>query len=420
MLSFRPVILLSFAALLLGTSISAQTVPTQPQQVVQQPFPHSPFQQSSIQQGTIQQQPIQAQPIKAPLFGTQGNTSVYQQNPYQQNPNLPQTTAQSVAPQMPTGAPIRVATANPSQPVAVQELPPGMNHMGHAAPANKIIPFFLNPTEQQELDQFLARWEKYSAGIKRYDVDFNVFMYDSTIPGAEPNKAYKVAFGYFKYIANPIRFVYVVEGEWQDKKQIKRDGEKNPNILAEKTIIDEKTVFQYDYRAKTMVQINVPPEMIGRGIADSPLPLIFGAKADELKQRFSMKIVSVPDQDDIIWLQARPLLLEDQQEFKELEIMLNKRTLNARGLKQMDINEKAYKVYDLNSPKINDRLTAVLQDIKDWFTPDVPRGWKHEEMNWIAQPSPAPMVSQPPIGNPQLPQSPSPSYRNEIPLYKAQ
>ena len=422
MFSFRSFVLFLFVASFLESAyVSAQTLsPAFPQttqpQTVQPQVLYPPMQQGAIQQQPIQTQPIQAQPIKAPPFGSQpfgsqGNPSVYQQ---------PQMAPPAAQPNV--GQPVRVATANSSysavpmqvaQPGAVQGPPPGMMHMGHSAPANRITPYLLNPTEQQELDVFLARWEKYSAGIKRYDVDFNMFIYDPTIPGAQPNVANKVTYGYFKYIASPTRFVYVIEGEWQSGKQVKRDGDKNPHIFAEKIIIDEKTVYKYDYTAKTKLQINVPPEMIGKGIADSPLPLIFGAKADELKRRFSMKIVPDPSRDDIIWLHARPLLIEDQQEFKELEILINKKDLTARGLKQWDINDKAYKVFELRSPKINDRLGNILDDVRSGlFSPISERGWKEEVVNWTAEPSATPVLPQPPVGQP-------PQYRNEMPLYQA-
>jgi TIGR03009 family protein len=289
-----------------------------------------------------------------------------------------------------------------------------MAHVGRAEPASRVVPFFLNPAEQQELDAFLARWEKYSAGINRYDISFNLFIYDPTIPGAQPNKAYKVAYGYFKYNANPRRFVYEIEGEWiGGNEQIKRDGDKNPQIFAEKVIIDEKSVHQYDYNAKTVRQINVPPELIGKGIADSPLPLIFGAKADDLKRRFSMKIENVSD--ELIRLYARPLLVEDQQEFRELEILLYRNNLTARALRQWENNGKTYKVFDLQTPTINAR-TNLIEDLKKWFTADVPRGWKRESMDWIA-PSP---VSPPPI--PAIPQAQvaNPQQHNEMPLYRVQ
>jgi len=461
MLSFRSLLLLSLALLFGGANVSAQTFPlqqqsAQPQQTVQQQ--QQRIQQVPLQQQPMQQQQIQAPPMQTPQFGTQGNPSIYSQNSAQ--PATQPGVGQMPVGQIPMGsnagqryaAPIdvnqsmRVATANSGvpagqsvplydpngvnrapqmvQPPAGQGIPQGMQHIGRAEPANRVIPFFLKPEEQRELDEFLVRWERYSTSINRYDVNFNLFIHNPEVAimnKMAPDQPLKTAFGYFKYIANPRRFVYAVEGEWQGGKQTKWDKDKNSFILAEKIIIDEKSVYQYDYPAKTVLQLNVPPELIGKGIADSPLPLIFGAKADDLKRRFSMKVerISVNQGNetvDMIRLYARPLYIEDQQEYKELEILLFEKNLMARGLKQWDINGSAFKIYDLRDPVINpkDRFSP-LEIIKEWFTADVPNGWKREERNWVA-PSPpppssiAPATTQPQFANPS----------NGTPLYRAQ
>jgi TIGR03009 family protein len=351
-------------------------------------------------------QPVQQQqPVLAPRYNPPpGGTSIYQNQP-----------------QVPTPAgqpPIRLAQGGQTlyTPPAGQQPPPGMTHMGRAEPASRIIPFFLNPEEQQELDEFLARWERYSTSIKRYDVNFTVHEYDMTIPGAETNKPTRICYGYFKYIANPTRFVYVIEGEERDGKRIKRD-DKNPHIYAEKTIIEEKRVFKFDYNSKTVYQINVPPELIGKGIADSPLPLIFGARADDLKRRFSMKVVNRPD--GMIVLYARPLLPEDQQEFKELQILLEK-DLRAKALMQYDINDKSRKAFELKEPKIDDRLGYIIEDMAKFFKPDKPIGWKLEVSDWTiespAQPVPTMGVPRPQMGNP-MPSYPNPN-PNDMQLYQ--
>jgi hypothetical protein len=176
-----------------------------------------------------------------------------------------------------------------------------------------------------------------------------------------------------------MRFIFTIEGEWRDGRQEKRDGDRNPHIFAEDIFIDEKTVFKFDYNAKTVHQFNVPPEMIGRGIADSPLPLIFGAKADDLKRRFSMRVQH--RQDGIIVLNARPLLPEDQQEFRELVILLEGDTLRARGLKQYDINEQGYKIFQLLDTRINP-LNIISSIIGGNWPPRPPRGWTHQVHNW--------------------------------------
>ncbi|MDR0520409.1 MAG: hypothetical protein LBH00_01000 [Planctomycetaceae bacterium] len=338
------------------------------------------------------------------------NPNPYPPNPaYPGNPN-PNFNANGAAPIRVAAAPTATFPYSPPAPAPAGAPLEQPVHVGRAEPASRIVPFFLSPEEQAELDAFLIRWEKHSTNIKRYDVDFNLFIYDPTIPGAVPNKPHKVAFGYFKYIANPLRFIYHVEGEWQGNKQIKRDGDKNPNIFAEKSIINPQTVFRYDYNAKTVIKINVPPELIGKGIADSPLPLIFGAKADDLKRRFSMKIMPTAPKDTRMWLHARPLLIEDQQEFKQLEILLDKQTLEAVGLKEYDINDKAYKVFELKDAKINNNLDKILDALATMFKTDAPMGWRLEEHTWAApasMPSAAPSAMLPPANR-----------QNEIPLYR--
>ena len=420
--SSRPLLLLSFAALCWGANVSAQTVPMQ----------SPPITQPRVQQPPIQQPQIQTQPMQPSQFGTQGTPSVYQTQPAAQpaNPQVPMgTNMQPIRtatnnPTVPTATGQPISLYNPSEPNRVPQVvqpgttpgatqpPPGMMHVGRAEPANRIIPFFPTPAEQQELDIFLARWEKHSAGIKRYDVEFNMFEYDLAVEGALPNVPLRRTFGYFKYIATPMRFLFEIEGEWRGTEKVKWDEKKNPHIYAEKVIIEDKAVYKYDYNAKTVHQITIPPEMIGRGIADSPLPLIFGAKADDLKRRFSMKVVT--DQNGIIRLYARPLLIEDQQEFKELEIML-KSDLTAIGLRQFDINDKKHKAYELKSPKTNHLVNKIIEDIGGIFKPTIEKGWKHEVTAWVLQPAPAPGMPPMPVANPYPPQPPP---KNGTPLYQ--
>ena len=447
MFRYRSILLLSFVALCWGASALSQSVLGQSQPPVQMRLQQSPVQQGAVQQHPLQTQPLQVQPTQTqptqtpPLgaqgFGTPSGQSIYQPPPQQirqppmgqpvvthaqaptgmnvghPNPNMGQPNAWQ--PNM--GQPVQIAANPAAQPPAVGTQP-GLMHMGRAEPPSRIIPYYLNAAEQRELDEFLVRWERYSTNIKRYEVDFYLFDYDPTIPGAQPNVPHKISFGYFKYNSSPMRYLSVIEGEWRDNKRVARDGDKNPHIHAEKILIEEGTVFKYDYNAKTVYRINVPPEMIGKGIADSPLPLIFGAKADELKRRFSMRLEQ--QQSGTIVLYARPLLIEDQQEFKEIEVMLEQ-NLRARGLKQYDINGKGYKVYDLRETKINP-LGNILDFLEQWFKSDVPRGWKEVPLDMAAvqpvqPPVPTPAVPQVPMGNPlQIPHPQQPG----VPLYRGQ
>ncbi|MDR0392126.1 MAG: hypothetical protein LBH59_09480 [Planctomycetaceae bacterium] len=404
------------------------TTPTQPNRGFNSPFP------------TNVAQPTQ------PAISTQPENRVYPSNP---NPNPNPTNPNSFNPN-----PVNPNPSNPNQPQrqltatndvgisyvggnqvnnsgnsGVVKVADAGRHVGHSAPAVRVHPFILKPEEQKELDEFLLRWERYSETVNNYEVDFNAFYYDPTNPLSPPItssdpqlKPLKIMFGYFKFVA-PRKFIYHVEGEWQQKERIKYlNSETTPNVTAEKTIIDGQSLFFYDFPAKKVTQYKMPPEVMNRTIANGPFPLIFGAKADDMKKRFSMKIVTNPNfRDKEIWLWAVPLLPEDQQEFVKIEIRLDKLTMNAMALKRIDPNEKSYTTYTLQNPRINRLNVSILGNI---FNPDVPRGWKldiQDQLQTNTNPNANPNV-RPVAGTVHVPNQPSPNNtqpsRKEIPLYQ--
>ncbi len=418
----------SFALLLLASTAYAQALvsPQQTPPIRMQPLQTPP--KSITHNGVTVYQQGQSQPIRvadrtmpagygAPYpTGTQPqhvnpNASFYNQ-PLNQPPyNPPQP--QYAAPSPQTAG---LATNAAAQPLQYRG--------GSASPLlntpyglSTLPPFVLQSQEQQELDQFLARWEKISESIKQYQADFNLWKYDQTIPGVAAGQPYKQPFGSFRFIA-PDRFVYHIEGEWLRGEKVERDEKNNPNVLEEKIIIDNEAIYLFDYSAKKVRRVNIPPERAKQGIADSPLPLVFGAKAADLKKRFSMKIVTRPDLvGSEIWLQARPLTPEDQQEFQQIEIRLDANTLRAKALKKDDINGKAYDAYVLENVKINDLFSGQLpQALAHLFKPDVPRGWQLEVTEMNAAPTAPPqgtVLTNQPIHQQMQQTAP----RQEIPLY---
>ncbi len=362
-----------------------------------------PAQREPQSQPTYQPQPVAGQPMYVaqgnppvagqPMYVAQGNPPVAGQSVYAAQGN-PSVAGQSV------GQPAVQPATGPG--------PEGRQYMGRSAPESRIVPHVLNPAEQKELDEFLVRWEQYSGSVKRYEVEFTSYEYD---PVLNPdNKPAYTTFGMFKYTA-PNRFVYHVEGQWVDGKQVK-SGPKE-----EKIIIDGNSIFEYSFKAKEVRQYNIAPELLSRGFADSPLPLIFGAKADEMKKRFSMKIVTRDEyKDSQVWLEAKPLLIADQQEFLNLEIRIDKKTLRATALKKDNINGKAYTVYVLNDPMINSPI-----DFSRLFQPTTPFGWKLIVVDdKYLQAGPKPAEELPKTANPYPPTpqpQPNPTPGNEIKLY---
>ena len=290
-----------------------------------------------------------------------------------------------------------------------------------------VQPFFLTPQEQRELDDFLIRWEKYSDTIKNYEVQFRRLEYELTKTVEMPGGAMALrrsTFGNFKYCASPSRFSYHVEGDLlrdpATGKGIRVYAKDDPSVTQEKIIINEKAFYQFDFNGKKVVQINLPPEMLDSGIAKSPLPLIFGAKAEDMKKRFSMKIVTpLERQQTELWLQVRPLMREDQQEFRELEIRLDKK-LQASAVTRFETNGITVTRYQLYDAKVNSVITTMGTWIRDHFVATIPRDWTHEIFDWDAiQPESNGIPAQGSAdrnagfgtGHPQQPT------RNEIPLY---
>ena len=365
------------------------------------------------------QQPIRQQPLQTPPKWVTQNGVPVQPNVQTDNRTLPPgygspypTGVQAAVPQPgsvyglpPQREPQLGQVAGPP-PVYVAQTHPavagpgGRQHMGRAEPESRIVPFVLTPAEQKELDEFLVRWEQFSNGIKNLEVDFTSYEYD---PFLNPdNRPTHSTFGIFKYAA-PNRFVYHVEGQWVDGKAVKGGAKE------EKIIIDGNTILDYRFKSKEVHQYSIDPELLARGFADSPLPIIFGAKADEMKKRFSMKIDTAADyRDSQIWLKAVPLLTADQQEFLGLEIRINKQTLRATALKKDDINGKVYTVFVLS----NHRINSPFASIKDSIQRDVPR-----DMTLVVKdmPLPQPQEGRPRTAGP-FPISP-PNPENEIKLY---
>jgi hypothetical protein len=71
--------------------------------------------------------------------------------------------------------------------------------------------------------------------------------------------------------------------------------------------------------------------------------------------------------------------------------LIDRKTLHARGLKQWDVNGKAFKSYGLKKPTTNDRLQDVITHVRTFFTPDLPRGWRREVHYLGQQSAPAAM-----------------------------
>lgn len=284
---------------------------------------------------------------------------------------------QNTAPPQARG-PQSPATGRPTNPVRVADVPrgpavPAAEPIGPAAPSPPFPP--LAPEQQAQLDRALAAWEQQSQRVKSLTCDFKRWEYDNVF-----NRKTE-GLGELKYGA-PDKGMY-------------RFREQSSEQWSEYWVCDGSSIFEFDPLKKELIERILPEEMRGQAIADGPLPFLFGAKADRLKQRYWMRLVPPPKgHEDKVAIEAFPKLPQDAANFRRAELLLESSTMHLFAL-QIDLpNDKNYTVHQFFNLKTNDPLQAI----KDFFSaPRAPLGWKHrvEDLRAEAQHTvPAPPLEQ--------------------------
>jgi TIGR03009 family protein len=204
-----------------------------------------------------------------------------------------------------------------------------------------------------ELDAILRAWERNTANIK-------------TLSGEHVRFEYNDVFGVEKYSKGKFFF------EAPDKGRIDIEGvppkpgqvgkKKNPEngqpFLVEAGqdqmwVCDGKKITVVDPSQKQFEVLPIPPEMQGNNIVRSPLPFLFGLKAEEAKQRFEIKLLRDTPTD--AWLEIIPRLKTDSQNYQVAKIILSKETFVPSAVNLIDPSGSIQTTYlfDKSTLRIN-------------------------------------------------------------------
>ena len=236
--------------------------------------------------------------------------------------------------------------------------------------------FRLNAAQQQWLDQVLAYWETSSAKVKRFRCDFTRWEYNPTFV-RDPNTPWTIAKGEIKY-AEPDKGMYRVDKlEFYNAPPTPgaaptyapREG-----VNGEYWVCDGKSIFEFDYLNKHLIQRVLAPGMQGQAIADGPIPFLFGAKAEKLKQRYWLKPMVPPEgTTGEYWLAVRPKTRADAGNFELVEIILDQQQFLPKAMQIYLPGGKERKVFQFSGRKKNEGFRLFQ---RDFSKPDLPRGWK--------------------------------------------
>jgi TIGR03009 family protein len=264
-------------------------------------------------------------------------------------------------------APATKAPGAPRPPASTAQAPAPAARQGKTAPGpikqvqhqEQAIPA-LSPQEQAELDQVLQGWERESDKVKTLTADFTMWEYDAVfgVPAApgQPPKPKRSCEG-------QIRFAAPDKGSYEVTK-----GDQ------ERWMCDGKAICEFDYKQKKLKEYRLPKELQGKSITNGPLPFVFGAKADSMRQRYLMRIFTPPEEKNQIWIEAWPRWQQDAANFHHVHVILDQKVMLPQAIRVYSPNPQNYKVYGFARTNVN----GTWDQIKDFFDrPRAPLTWQH-------------------------------------------
>jgi TIGR03009 family protein len=220
-------------------------------------------------------------------------------------------------------------------------------------------PFTLTPQEEAQVDRVLNLWEQHNRDIKTFECEFKRWVYDLVFARRDrPLEPKFIELGIIKYAA-PDRGLFRIDKEEKEGKQAAiEDGR------AEHWLCDGKSVYQYIPATKQVKEHRLPPELRGKAIANSPLPFLFGAEAQNLKQRYFIRLVAPPPGvNDQVWLEAYPRFQQDAGNFRRATFIITAKDLSPIGLELIQPNGKDYVTYRFDEIVVNAKFRLFLRTL---------------------------------------------------------
>jgi len=237
-----------------------------------------------------------------------------------------------------------------------------------------------------ELDRVLSGWERESDKIKTLSANFTLWEYGDAFgqaaPSAGPPKVKREAKGEIHFAAPDKGSFRELEGGDQ------------------RWMCDGTAIYEYKAKEKELHEYRLPEELRGQSISKGPLPFVFGAKAEVMKQRYAMRIVTPPDAQGQVWIEAWPRTQQDAANFHHVQVILDQKLMLPVAIRMYDIDHnppslQKFKVYVFANTKVN----SGWDRIKDFFSqPTTPPLWKRVVEN-VPSSAPPARPAAPPTAN---------------------
>lgn len=170
-----------------------------------------------------------------------------------------------------------------------------------------------------EMEQILKTWETYSVKLQKLEGEFERYDYDFVF------KVEKRSEGRYYYEA-PDRG----RMDFLPPKQLPETNETRGVVFQVKAaytqswICTGKEILDINHDEKSYNLVDIPERYQGNNIIESPLPFLFGMKADEMKRRYLLAFGSMHNPaKGVIHIVASPLMEAQQREYRRVEVLLS-------------------------------------------------------------------------------------------------
>jgi TIGR03009 family protein len=266
----------------------------------------------------------------------------------------------------------------------------------------------LSPAESAALDQWLVAWERRNATVRTWSCAFHKWEYNawSPVDAKGERLAFTESTGELKYAA-PDKGLYRVKESKQWSPEARR-YEVRGGDAGEHWVCNGESIYEFRHTERQLRETKLPAEMRGKAISDGPLPFVFGAKADTLKKRYWMRLITPADVRDQVWLEALPRYQADAANFSKVELILQARDLMPFAIQVHKPGGQDRDVYQFD-PRTN-LIDKGLDMIRDFARPTTPFGYTYvlEDVSGQA-PAAQPPGGQAPGSLPPAVQPPAPA-----------
>jgi TIGR03009 family protein len=278
----------------------------------------------------------------------------------------------------------RPGSTRPGQPAtAPQKTPPIRQVAGQERveekPQRPGTSDFVVPQLSPELETILKDWERESSKIKSLHGRHWRFVY---------NKVFEVekrSEGIF-YLETPDKGrIDLAASKIAKDEKSKVTGPSGRQYRLEpdrpeKWICTGDEIVVVNEEEKSFEVVPLPDEMKGKNIVNSPLPFLFGMKAEDTKRRFDLTLKSDSEKSAVIV--AKPRFDSDRQNYKEAWIVLDKSRYLPSAVKLFDPSGNLETVYSfeivyVNNPGVWTKIKKIFND-ENPFKPDlIKQGYKN-------------------------------------------